>query len=680
LTVFHTKQNGCEREGLPVTDTPREAKGKTANVVSMADAARDLARQKRQRNDPPPTEKRGVALPAKWTANALGLPNEDPCPVIPLGIQGEFCHLIDSDGQFRSLKPGDFSHAGIQKLFAAAPNYPQWMSPRWGKAKKKQDAEGNVTEIIPLESFKDDTVREIIFGACSRRGLFNPRDKLRGLGMWTLPGGQLIYHAGEELWTWDEHKGRPAPMETGLRGGQLYPRLPALPAPWSEAIKPDDNPSGRLIEIYRSWQWKRPVIDPLLMLGHNCVGYLGGALAWRPAILLLGDKGTGKSALQAGLQMLFGDAVFPTSNTTAAGIYQDMAHDNRLVAVDELEPGADTRKVDDLVALMRIAASGAFARRGGADGTPTSYQLRCAFLFSAINNPLRLAQDLSRVAILRLQPLPKERASAPPAIVDTAGRKLLALMMREWPRFEATCEAFKRALAAGGHDARGQDTYGTLLALAELALGGELQASMNIPSSEDSGWWAEHLSAESLPELEGALPNWRGCLDWLLSNPVDAWRGGSKQSVGQRLEALKDTEAGHAHLEQRYDLAQARRELADAGLGLLTIDELIARKAKASALSSTEAARVLGLWNDPAGPEPRLERGHVLVVPTGHPAVDKLFRDSQWGNGAYTEALRQCPEPGVILTDKDVNRASIGGVEKRCTLVVLNRYQRAPER
>ncbi|HXF46875.1 MAG TPA: hypothetical protein VNK91_12235, partial [Burkholderiaceae bacterium] len=565
----------------------------------------------------------------------------------------------------------DFSHAGIQSLFAATPNYPQWMCPRWGRAPKAAD--GEPPPPPPIKSFEDDAVRQIFFQACSRRGLFNPRDKLRGLGMWTLPGGQLIYHAGEELWVWDDAKQRPVPLETGLHGGHLYPRLPALPSPWSEQIKSEDNPAARLIEVYRSWNWRRPDIDPMLMLGHNCVGYLGGALAWRPAVLLLGDKGTGKSALQACLQMLFGEAVFPTSNTTAAGIYQDMAHDNRLVAVDELEPGADQRKVDDLVALMRIAASGAFARRGGADGAPTSYQLRCAFLFSAINNPLHLAQDVSRVAILRLQPLPRARASAPPVIEETAGRKLLAVVMREWPRFSATFAAYRDILAGAGHDARGQDTYGTLLALAEIVLG-ELAGELGLHTSDDGAWWQEQLGAEALPEMESALPNWRGCLAHLMTTPVEPWRGGSKQSVGQRLEYLIEEES--RGIDAQYTRDEARRDLADAGLGLLHVHDLVQAKCRAADVSAAEACGMLGLADADGAPLNSL----VLAVPHRHAALARLFRDSPWANGAWSEALRQCPVPGVVISDKDVNRVTIGGERMRCTLVVLARYHAAPER
>ncbi len=649
------------------------ARGKSAVVVAINDAARDLARQKRKRHDPPPAEKRGEAFAGKWTPNALGLPNEDPCPVTPLGKMGDTYYFIDSTGQFveRSKMDADAIHA----LFDATPNWLEWAWPHWGKPKKRGDGE---PDIVPIEGFEHVKARKALRLACARRGLFNPRDKLRGLGMWTLPGGQLLYHAGEELWVWDEAKGRPLPLETGLHGGHLYPRLPQLPAPWSETIRPEDNPAGRLLAVYGSWNWLRPEIDPLLMLGHNCVGYLGGALDWRPAVLLLGDKGTGKSALQHGLQALFGDAVFPTSNTTAAGIYQDMAHDNRLVAVDELEPGADSRKVDDLVQLMRIAASGAFARRGGKDGTPTSYQLRCAFLFSAINNPISLAQDLSRVAILRLQPLAK-RGGTPPVIEDSAGRKLLAVLMREWPKFPDTLAAYKQILAAGGHDARGQDTYGTLLALAELALGPELASELGVHTSDDGAWWQQHLGADALPEIEDALPNWRGALEYALTVPVQPWRGGAKQTIGQRLAHLADQ--AHAVLEERYTLADAQRELADAGVGILSIDELIAAKARAGGLDERAAAAALGLVHDDGSGAPHVLRaGHVLAVPNKHPAVNELYAKSQWANGAWTEALRQCPLPGVMITDKDVNRVSIGGVQKRCTLVVLSRYHAAPER
>ena len=174
------------------------AKGQSAVVQSLADAQRDLARQSRRRNDPRPMEPRGPnkdILPGKWEPNHLGLPRGAPgedtvCPVIPIGIEGENYYLIDSAGQFRIMTASDFSHAGIQGLFAQTPNYPQWAWPRFGRAPKVED--GEKPKPPPVKSFEDDAVRQALFFACAKEVLFSPTDKMRGRGSWTLKGGEIV--------------------------------------------------------------------------------------------------------------------------------------------------------------------------------------------------------------------------------------------------------------------------------------------------------------------------------------------------------------------------------------------------------------------------------------------------------------------------------------------------------
>src|SRR5438067_870048 len=107
------------------------------NVVSMDDAERKL-RRKRPRVDPPPLTPRNDVLAGQWTEDELGLPVEDECPVQCIGHGGGLYHLIDSAGEFRSEPASFFTHAGIQDLFAATPNYPKWAWPRFGKSKPGQ--------------------------------------------------------------------------------------------------------------------------------------------------------------------------------------------------------------------------------------------------------------------------------------------------------------------------------------------------------------------------------------------------------------------------------------------------------------------------------------------------------------------------------------------------------------
>ncbi len=45
----------------------------------------------------------------------------------------------------------------------------------------------------------------------------------------------------------------------------------------------------------------------------------------------------------------------------------------------------------------------------------------------------------------------------------------------------------------------------------------------------------------------------------------------------------------------------------------------------------------------------------------------------------FSYALRQAPAE-MVITDKNVNRIRIGGVQQRCSLVVLKHFHGAPER
>lgn len=655
------------------------SKSPKSNVVSMDKAARDLERQRKSRKDPPPMTPRGPGevLAGQWTPDMYGMPSdpECECPVEPIGFEGAYKYVIDSSGQFRAMKAADFNQVGIQDLFSATPNYPKWMRPRWHVPKGVDDATGKPHKPM-IKSFEADQIKEDFFRACARKGFFSPNDKMRGRGAWTFRSGNLVYHSGDALWICE--KGRFKTLPTGVHENMLYPRLSMLADPWTEAITIDENPARKLLETFRKWNWTRPEVDPVLLLGWIGCALIGGALDWRPAVLLIGDRATGKSTLQHALRNIFGDTLFRSADTTAAGIYQAMAHDARPVALDELEPDSDPRKLDNVVHLMRTSASGDIGRRGGpTKGEASEFQMRSAFLFSAINNPLRSAQDMSRVAVLRLMPLDLNQQRPDPVDVEVTGSMMLSLMMQGWgdngARFAATLDRFKKALEQGGHGGRGQDTYGTLLACAATLLGDELAAEMGVPFGPDEEReWGMLLAAESLPEVEDAKPNYRQCVDRILTAQVKIWRNSSRNTIGQALEDMKIAEAAGWEPTDPdvYKFPKAKRDLGMAGFGLFTAAEIVMPAVRSEKISVEAALMKYGLTRDM----------HLLAVPNTSSKVADHLEGSDWQHGAWKDALRQCPVAGVMITNAEINKVTIDGTQTRCTLVVLERYHQAPEK
>lgn len=659
-------------------ETPK--KGPAKNVVNFTAAERDLNAQKKARKfplDPPPMIPRGKENIAagKWTPHLITqMPIDEgcECPVTAIGYEDDLFYFVDSRGQFRIFKAEKLNQVGIQDLFAATPNYPKWMCPRWSKPVLNK--KGEVIKPSEIVSFEADDVKEALFFWCSRQGRFSPNDKMRGRGAWATRRNQLIYHAGDELWSCE--KGKFAALPTGVYDDKLYPHLSALPAPWTKPITAAENPAAQLLAGFRRSKWTRPDVDPILLLGWIGSAYIGGALSWRPSVLLIGDRGTGKSTLQDVLKTLFADALFHSSDSTAAGIYQAMGHDSRAVALDEMEPGLDERKASNIADLMRTSASGAIGRRGSAGGTASEFQMRSSFLFSAINNPLHSAADLSRVAVLRMLPFDKDSEKGEPIDAETTGPMILAQMMRAWGDgghgFKAQYDRFAAALAEGGHDKRGQDTYGTLLACAAMLLGDELAADLGVPlGPEEERYWSRELAAESLPEVEDSKPNYRQCVDRILTSVVRAWRANSTHNtIGQVIHLLRTTDDAGVTIDAGIDRNAAKREINLAGFGLLNTHEIVAGVMQSEGLTLEAALTRFGL--------PRA--GWVLAVPNQSSKVAELLEGTDWQRGGWRDAFQQCTVPGVMNWNKQINRVSIDGNRERCTLIVLDRYHAAPEK
>lgn len=558
--------------------------------------------------------------PGQWKelklADDYGMPPW--CPVIPLGVSGNTGFFIDPLGQLQAfVKP--YGKGDIIGLFLGDANYLIWAWPRWDK----QGA---------IDGFAAEKAHPVLLSACNAKGIWSAVEKLRGRGTWLSMSGDLLFHAGSHL----HLAGRKLP--TGEFEGYVYPARPTIPKPWHEQV--DSTASSHLhalMRTLRSWHWERADIDPVLLLGWIGAAWLGAAAHKRPVAFITGDKATGKSTLQELLKLLFGDALIQTADTTAAGIYQRIGQDCLPVAVDELEAKADFGRQKAIIELARAAYSGALMLRGGDRHQGVEFQARSCFLFSSINAPPLNPQDLSRMAILRLRKLPAghDKLDLHEPSLAMQGRMILKRMIDEWHRFGETYTAFQGELAAAGMDGRGQETFGMLLACYDMILhDGWDEDRLRHPTAEgDLVPWRELMQVDTMIEFEDAAENWRLCLDQMLSVPVEAWRHGTRRTVGQVI-------LDYYSRSEDMTLTHARTLLAQAGLTIVMREEYC--------------------------------RSPWLALPNQNPLTRTLFKDSKWagdlGASVWASALRQGPrdicQPG---------RARVNGVVGNATLISLER-------
>lgn len=584
------------------------------------------------RDDPEPGEPRNGILPGEWTPNALGLPPD--CPVIPLGFDGDVLWLLDPTGQICAYTD-PFGQGKTAMLFKGRLDYLKWA---WPKTRKVGETpEGK--PVFKTEGWKNEDVRDAMVQACGALGPWNAVDRVRGRGAWCGPDGELIVHCGRKV----VMPRMPKPHPPGMIDEHVYPARPAIPGPDPGPLPEGKNPAKLLRPFLESWNWKRGRIDAHLMLGWIGVAFLSGALAQRPICFVVGDKGVGKSTLQKFIKALFRTWLMDTVDTTAAGIYQRMGQDALPVAIDEFEGKSDTRKAKAVLELARASYSGGDTNRGGDRHQGVTFEMRSAFLFSSINTPPLEPQDLSRMAFLHLQRLKPDAGSILPSdnVLAQLGNAVLRRLIDQWPRFNETLAAFREELGRNRRfDARAKDTFGTLLACADMIEfdGWDGEKSLERLSAPDNDGdvkpWHELLDPTTMVEFEDATENWQACLDYMLSAPVEAWRGGQKRTVGQVLDAVAEKEDGYT------DIKRIRHELAAAGLGFV-------RK------------------------RPR-EGGDWLAVPNQDPQLRKLFDGTKWagepGASVWQNALRQAPKGEIY----EVDQTRINGRKCKVTLIKLD--------
>lgn len=509
-------------------------------------------------------------------------PVDDDCPVTPLGRDGKLFFFLTKKGQLVNYEDGKFGQAHLESLFA---DELMWLIRQYPAFNQG----GSLT------GFKADIARKALFMSCAQHDVFDPREKVRGLGCWRDPiTGGLVMHLGNEV----HIEGVAKPARPGMIGEHVYPGRPKVPAPIMDGGK---ESAHAVLADFQTWNWSRGALDAQLLLGWLGCAVLGAALDWRPMIFMTGDAGTGKSSVQERIKKLLDGRLASTVDASPAALRQIVGQDAKAISFDEIEADMNTDQAVNVMKLARVAASGGTTYRGGKDHNASEFTLRGCFGFSAIVPPSMRAQDMQRMTFLRLQPLRKgtELRDYSDGELREHGQRLVGRLVQGWSRWKPTLRAYELALQRIGHNQRGAKQFGTLLAAADLMLFDEVQSDAVCDNL------VRGLGRADLYEYESSEPTWLRIFRVILNAHPPVWGSGSMESVGEIVRAYMVRDDVNGEEGRRL-----QRKLNRAGLAVV--------KAKG---------------------------GHFfLAISPTHAQVNAIFRDTDFkaagGDGAWSSALR----------------------------------------
>ena len=551
----------------------------------------------------------------------------DGSPVTALGVSGDVSFYLDTRGQLRGVDnhaPAKMLHLFGGRIDLLANAFPVF------------DKDGD------RRAGKYDTTRlaASMIAACEEKGVWSPAGRVRGAGFWADQDGQLIVHGGDQVLVNGEWQ---APS---VYGGYVYTADDPAPRP---APTTGNRVGEAILETLGTWQWRRPDIDPMLLLGGICAQMLGGALDWRPVFWLTGDQATGKSTLQKLLRAVHGGegGLLQASDATEAGIRSVVGYSSLPVAIDELEPDDDPRqgKAKAIIRLARIAASGDQILRGSSDQKGYQGNAYSSFLFSSILVPPLPPQDRSRLILLDLDPLDQTKTKSPPdwRRLRLLGGHLRRRILDGWDTWHERLTLWQSEFARAGHGGRiGADNYGTVLALADMALNSDL------PSTDTIAGWIDKITPYLLSDTDDASDNATEMLTHLMGQQLDVWRRGERFNVATWVRMAAWLPGARESIES------ANRETANDYLG-------------------NYGLRVRG----------RGEAAELIIANKAINQLRGLFEGTPWADGVWAQAAKRVkgakPTPSSTRFSGVGSRATIIPLTSIPSLIEVNNDRRRPD-
>ena len=598
---------------------------KQARLDEMAAAQPRAAPDLAAANDAPEADGKPPRLP-------------QPCRVVPLGVYGKSLVFLDRLQQIVMEPPRGCSKGELALWFGD-----DWLTdffPQYPKGWKPGDD--------PPEDFHQGKAQMALIADCESKGIFKPEGKVFGRGAHRPRHDEeaLVLHIGRRvlLANMPDAKGdrrgdiiqHPAGMVRIAGKETFFPADDGLPPPADEPATAAEAEEVRA--LFERWNWAEPKAAPLLLFGWLAQAFICGWLEWRAHVWLPGPTASGKSSLQKIIRSLLQDWVLSTADASEAAIRQILRNDTLPVSIDEAEPHDNPERVQAVMNLMKKASSGDRILRGGADHKGTEFTAQSCFLLSSVMHATLRGEDRNRIALLDMLKLPDD---PDPLELELAkwrrtGRRLHRRMIGGIGRFERTLACYKRAIGAQRYEGRWQDTYGTLLACADLLLydyaPDDPRHEEIMPIDEPGFSRVQHAVMAILPMMAKGRVEARTDTERvsrvLMSHALPGAHGQPPEPVGTWIErALTRIENDPQGLDDGPNDA-ARNKLKTHGLRVVSL--------------VPDAAKVDGFRIEEAGTGDEAWRSDFLAVayPTNK-GIAEIFARGDWMGDGYLQSLRK---------------------------------------